>query len=125
MRGTYHNGLELYHRSETMFEHMQGNKFMVGLSLRGQAELYAKLCEPAKARQVYNSAHTLLKELDAIKEATVANDIQNIDDICDAAIWRRNMIFKYLPLALACTVVLRSLLVGRQWRHQKKKKNGR
>ncbi|EDR11212.1 uncharacterized protein LACBIDRAFT_315761 [Laccaria bicolor S238N-H82] len=120
MRGTYRNGLELYRRSETMFEHMQGNKFMVGLSLRGQAELYAKLCQPDKARQVYNSAHTLMKELDVIDEATVANDIQNIDVICDPAIWRRNVIFKHLPLFLACMVIC-LLLVRRQWRYPKKK----
>jgi len=118
MRGTYRNGLELYHRSETMFEH-QGNKFMVGLSLRGQAELYAKLCQPDKARQVYNSAHTLLKKLDAIRKATVAKDIQNIDDMCELAIWCRTVIFKHLPLFLAC-MVLCLLLVRRRWRRQKK-----
>ena len=120
MRGTYRNGLELYHRSETMFEHMPGNKYMVGVSLRAQANVYAKLCQPDKARQVYNSAHTLLKELNAIEEAKVANDIQSINDKCEPAIWRRNMIFKHLPLVLAW-IVLCSLLVRWRSRHQKKK----
>ena len=120
MRGTYRNGLELYHRSETMFEHMPGNKYMVGVSLRAQANVYAKLCQPDKARRVYNSAHILLKELNAIEEAKVANDIQSINDKCEPAIWRRNMIFKHLPLVLAC-MVLCSLLVRWRSRHQKKK----
>ena len=66
----------------------------------------------------------LMKDLDAIKEAKVANDIQNIDVSCDPVIWRRNVIFKHLPLFLAC-MVLCSLLVRRQWRHQKKKPNAR
>lgn len=115
MRGTYRDGLELYHRSATMFEHMPGNKFMVGHSLRGQAELYAKLCQPDKARQVYNSAHTLLKELDAIEEATVEKDIQNINDMpCELAIWRR-IVFKHLSLILACMVLCASMVSARAW----------
>ncbi|KIK04028.1 hypothetical protein K443DRAFT_676336 [Laccaria amethystina LaAM-08-1] len=126
MRGTYRNGLELYHRSETMFEHMAGNKFMVGLSLKGQAELHANLCRPDKARQIYNSAHTLLKELDAIAEATVAkdSDIQNIDDLCELSIWR-SVVFKHLPLFFACMVLCSLLIRGGRWRHRKKKPNAR
>ena len=124
MRGTYRNGLELYHRSETMFEHMQGNKFMVGLSLRGQAELYAKLCEPDKAKQVYNSAHTILNERDAIEGAAVADAIKNVDDMCDLALWHRTKIFKPLHLFLTC-MVLCSLLVRRRWRQKKKKPNAK
>ena len=118
MRGTYRNALESYHRSETMFEHMPGNKYPVGVSLKGQAEVYAKLCQPDKARQVYNSAHTLLKELDAIEGATVANHIQNIDDMRELALWR-SVTFKHLSLFLAC-MALCLLLVRGRWRHQTK-----
>ena len=124
MRGTYRNGLELYHRSETMFGHMSGNKYMVNVSLKGQAEVYAKLCQPDKAKQVYNSAHTILKELDAIEGAAVADAIKNVDDMRDLALWRRTMIFKHLYLFLAC-MVLCSLLVRRRWCQKKKKPNAK
>ena len=123
-RRTYRDGLELYHRSKTMFEHMPGNQYMVGISLKGQAELYAKLCEPDKAKQVYNSAHTILKELDAIEGAAVADAIKNVDDMCDVALWCRTKIFKPLHLFLTC-MVLCSLLVRRRWRQKKKKPNAK
>ena len=97
---------------------------MVGISLKGQAELYAKLCEPDKAKQVYNSAHTILKERDATEGAAVEEAIKNVDDMCDLALWCRTMIFKPLHLFLTC-MVLCSLLVRRRWRQRKKKPNAK
>ncbi|KXN84235.1 hypothetical protein AN958_12888, partial [Leucoagaricus sp. SymC.cos] len=87
MRGSRRQALALYRRSETMFEHME-NKFMVGLSLKWQGELYARLCQPDKARQAYSSAHALLENVDA-REGAIMYDIQNIHDMCGGIIEKK------------------------------------
>ncbi|PPQ75310.1 hypothetical protein CVT26_015290 [Gymnopilus dilepis] len=102
MRGTYRHALELYSQSESMFQHME-NKFMAGLSLDGQAELYAKLCQPGKARQAYSSARGLLKDVDA-KEGTATFDILDIGGMCDPSI-RLNAIFSCLLCFLPCLIL--------------------
>ncbi|PPQ80359.1 hypothetical protein CVT25_003643 [Psilocybe cyanescens] len=89
MRGSQPQALALFRRSETMFEHM-GNRFMVGLSVKAQAELHAKLCQPDEAGKAYNRTHAFLVEVDA-KEAildTVPSN-QDILNMCELSIWQR------------------------------------
>jgi tetratricopeptide (TPR) repeat protein len=73
LRGHDRDALDLYNRSANIFEHMgntsellqndtrlMGNKFMVAISLNCEAEMYARLCQPDKAKQVYDRACALL-----------------------------------------------------------------
>ena len=103
LRGSLRQALHLYNRSANMFEHMGdkpelvgndtgrprliGNKFMVAICLNSQAELYARLCQPDKAKQAYNRAYALLGK----QERTPMDwrfDIRDTHKLCDSSIRR-------------------------------------
>lgn len=82
-RGRPHwdRALELYRQSENMFAYLESNR-MIGLSLRGQAELYARLCEAEKAKTAYNSAYAFLAKANAREAIATMTDSLNIQDMC-------------------------------------------
>ncbi|KAH9480795.1 hypothetical protein JR316_0007395 [Psilocybe cubensis] len=104
VRGTLNQALALFQRSEMMFEHME-NKFMVGLSLKGQAETQARLCRSKEASKASKRAHHLLRTIDA-KEATSA--VIDTGDLWSMCQWeyavRENCNMLMLPIS--CLAVL-------------------
>ncbi|PPQ84502.1 hypothetical protein CVT25_007672 [Psilocybe cyanescens] len=115
IRRSHYQALALFHRSETMFEHME-NKFMTGLSIKGQAELYAKLCQPAKAKQAYSRAHALLEDVNAEVAIAMELDIQHIHDMCELSIWERYAALK-LFLGFLAFAILFFIFIRRWSRH--------
>jgi len=94
-RGALRQALHQFEKSSTMFEHLgkelddtgrsrTGNDYMVAISLECQVELYAKICQPDKAKQAYNSSRALLKNIDG--RGYCRMDVQSIHDMCE--IWR-------------------------------------
>lgn len=118
VRGSVPKALALFQRSETMFEHME-NKFMVGLSLKGQAEMQAKLCHLKEAKKAYDRAHYLLGNLDAKEAAATLIDIRDLQSMCQYKYALRERCDALMLPVLFPTVLLMFCLVfiRRWWGH--------
>jgi tetratricopeptide (TPR) repeat protein len=119
-RGSLRQALNLYDKSRTMFEHMgkepedtgdsrMGNEFMVAISLECQVELFAKLCQPDKAKQAYSRAHALLKNIEG-RGKHCRLDFRSIHDKCE--IWRDGT-FQLLTVLFLAGMVFYLLFIHR------------